>query len=357
MSSNKRRRVMAKDGEERAPVVAAVAKRVTTAAIEPELDEIPKLVLVDLHKNDSSAVKQALKRMDKLLPIEDDEEDSDELQDRRQDLIRTGAVAMVVLTMQKWRGNKKIQEHACRFLGHFQYYCRSYEDGGYYYLEDTLAKAGGIEAVLTAIQAFPNSLKVCRAGCWTLSHWNWLVPLQDDLVPGLWMTISRRFIEEWNGLQIIKTTMKAFPQDGDLQAWCCGIFDRLAHQKDFRKALIDAGLISSVGAALETHSEHQWVKVYGGEFMTVMFGNDEQRNDEEDNQDEEDNEDLQDTEDEEDSKDLQDTEDEEDSKDLQDTEDDVEEDSKDLQDTEDDDDSKNEGGSEDDYTSEEEFCF
>jgi hypothetical protein len=126
MSSTKRQRVS--DDEEPAPVrVLSLAASATAAAIEPELDEIPKL-MKELQKEDAESLEQALLRISEILATSAQELDSDEGKERRSKLIWHGGVPSTLLAMENFPGHENIQTIACDFFDDFQTYISSNKD-------------------------------------------------------------------------------------------------------------------------------------------------------------------------------------------------------------------------------------
>ena len=220
--------------------------------VKPTLNEIPKLLMVDLQQSDADSVLIALKRLKKVLKIGGDKE-------KRKQAILMGGVTLVLLQMQKWRNHEQIQVQGCLCLGWFN--CP---------LDSTTHKVsletGSVEVMTTALKTFFGSLNVNTYACEALA-----LVLRLDVNPDVSKPLTFKFVREYGGLQLILDAMKAFPDNARLQRHCCEVLQNLAKGTELRKPLIAAGSVECVAKAIRTHMQDETFGEYGSSFMAELF--------------------------------------------------------------------------------------
>jgi hypothetical protein len=228
--------------------------------VEPKLDEIQELIMVELQKDDDDAVVRALCRMMSLTECENEGDFG--WRDQVEEFFVSGAFPVILLTMRKWSMDKVVQDCCCGLLARLMGVSEEYDC--------MVVKLGGVEAVLTALQAFPESSRVA-VSVFTMIR-NLFACLDLERVPYPVLSASRRFVKELNGLEMVKDAMTIFAGDVEIQARCCELLLSLAHQKEFHKALLKSGTVTAVCSSLERHLEKGYLKKTGSKFMKLMFG-------------------------------------------------------------------------------------
>lgn len=264
-TATKRRRV-SEGGEVQPPENPSAATTTTPAAVEPALEELPKLVFVDLQKDDEDAVKEALARLDTILYAAAAGDDGDEQLEN--ELLLASAVPLILLTMHKWKMNEHIQLTVCNCL--VNVFALDKE------ARVVMAQLGGLEAVVAALNSFPDSIDINRFACAALL--NFCPQLGEDEPPANILEAARRFVQELNGLEIVATAMKKFPDDVDFQGWCVGLLGNFAVREEFHGALLKEGAVAAVAVALQRHLWDGYINQHANEFMKQVFGKDAWQN-------------------------------------------------------------------------------
>jgi hypothetical protein len=198
--------------------------------VQPDLTDIPKLVLVDLQKDDVDVVATALKQLFDLILTS-----NASWEENQKDAISFGAVAEVLRAMRKWQMHEAVQLNGCRCLGNLAYKSN--------HGKDLIARSGGMEAVVNAMKVFPNH-----------EHLNLIAAIAlnklffDDSVR---TSFGRRFVEDLNGLGLLLTTLSNFQAHNKINEYCCGVLYQLAVESDLREAIVKAGVVSAVASAME----------------------------------------------------------------------------------------------------------
>lgn len=220
----------------------------TPSVTQPNLDEIPRLILVDLQKDNLEEIEQALKNLRQRINHGSDVS----REEMRKDALLVGAPGVIIRNMQRWRRCPSIQVYGCQCLTNLSYSV----------LERKIAvvNSGGVEAMVDAMKSLPEYLAVQHSAINALA--NILSRLPD---------VTKRFVEEWQGLELIVRAQKRFLHDVGMQRSCCRIFFNLAFDSDIKEELYKAGAISSVGIAIEHHSEDVEVRRLGTKFMNKLF--------------------------------------------------------------------------------------
>ena len=236
---SKRRRI---DDPETVPSSASQPTAETTGVqlVEPKLREIPKLVLVDMQKDDPHSVIQAMNLLvDKTL-------DSDQGK-----LFQAVAVPKILDAMQKWQHHEGLQREACYCIRRI---CKHDSD-----LSELMASLGGLEALVNAMIVFPTSVRIHEYALGAIRY----VAAEDS--PGL-----VRFMKGLKGIDLTLRAMESFQDNAGVQRACCRLFCSLACGPVSKKALAEAGVISAVATCMEENWENMSVMKAAGEFMDIM---------------------------------------------------------------------------------------
>lgn len=228
------------------PAVAPVPSPSTyIPGIQPKLSEVAQLVLVELQKNTEEDVEVALKKLrEDILPKCPEDARTDQWKKNKQELICTGAVAMITLTMQKWQTIEKIQVACCKCLIPL---VPGWEMGAC-----AIAVSGGIEAIAIAMKSFPYSVDIASATHYLL-HSIFLQLKKEPVAPAVQQS-ARRFVEEFHAIHLLQSTLVG-----------CQVILLLASQKEFQKKITDAGVMDHATAALSSFPDLEFVKIDGRE--------------------------------------------------------------------------------------------
>lgn len=124
------------------------------------------------------------------------------------------APALIVYTMVNWSQDEPIQIWGSGCLGFLSGQC---EQGRW-----TVIEAKTMEAITTAMKTFPDSNRVQSNGCGVLVNLLGREPTTDLEL------MTRDFVEEHQGLELIQEAMFKFPRDPEVQRMGCAIFWRMS---------------------------------------------------------------------------------------------------------------------------------
>lgn len=215
--------------------------------VQPVLGEIPQLLFVEMQKENPDDVANAMIQLWNRMRTSEE---------KRKAAIKSGAHFLVPMTMRKWQQHEGVQRDGTFCLCTIA--CAS---------EDVLLlmfESGGMEAFVNSIRSFPSSEDVVGHGLSAIR--NWLC--QSDVTRKV---IGRRFVEDLNGIRLVLDAMSKFEDVSFLLQDCCMIFHELAKQKELRKPMIEAGVLSAVAGTIEKHLEDPLVKKAAGLFMKKMY--------------------------------------------------------------------------------------
>lgn len=217
--------------------------------VRAHLERIPKLLLEDLQGHDASVVTKGLTRLANLFMIS--------LQ-FRQEAYESGAAGILLVVMKTWRFHSDIQQEACRC---WQNLALQYPEA-----VRSFARVGALEAVLTALQQFPNILQVQKNGFAAINN---CLAVHEE--PNIVAPLARHFVNNLRGLELVTRTMEDCPDEAKLQKRCCGIlFSLCALYPDCKASIRKLGAIALVGKAVKTHAEDHAVHVVAKFFLTAM---------------------------------------------------------------------------------------
>lgn len=223
---------------------------VTVDLVQPQLEEIPKLIVVDMQKDNADDVAGAIKKLYDLLGTDDpDSKKNQKL------AIGLGAATVVIGALRRWQMNEGVQKEGCGCLIRLAY---NHCDG-----TSWIVQSGGVEALINAMKQFPDTSSVNSNASGGLRN------LFNDT--SVRESSGRRFVEDLKGLELLLEAMKTFPNDAQLQEDCCVIFGAFATEKEMRDTMVRAGVLTAVSGAIERHFENENVRAQGEDFMQIMY--------------------------------------------------------------------------------------
>ncbi|CAB9511481.1 expressed unknown protein [Seminavis robusta] len=269
-SESKRRRISLEESRPQPSVVVSSSPTgvhpaddpAAVSVVAPKLDEIPQLLFVELHKDRPESVVEALKRISDLFLVQDDNNKHDPAIKNWEKTHYLGPISFVVVTMNKWSTNHDVQLWSCGALCNLL----SVKKSSTAML--SMAKSGGVEAVIGAMKTFPQSDDLQMDACMALGNTFFNVTKRHKIV----QDCAARFVEELEGVALMLGVMKQFPDDEELLNNCCWLFDSLAtcfpqHHGMF----IDAGVVEVVASVQKRYSGNETLKQATKEFMSTMF--------------------------------------------------------------------------------------
>jgi len=159
----------------------------------------------------------------------------------RKELRQMGGLLAVVNFMKKHRSKAVVQFEGCRLLW-------SYVGGGDDPYDTAIAKAGGIETILQAMEHHPTFGDLQEIGCRTLHYFT------------CGSAVNAKSVAEHNGLTIIVQAMKEYPQNEELQEHALWALSSLARDDQERlgngSAIFRAGGLSAIAVAAEQYAQH-----------------------------------------------------------------------------------------------------
>jgi len=140
--------------------------------------------------------------------------------------------------MSKWIHVPKIQAEACKVLQSGSIYQQS--------RSPPLALAsnsGVLEAILLAMESYPDHLFVQQYGCGALMN---LFCCREN---------ANRAVKVLDGIYVIVVAMKYFPTSSLLQAYACSALYNLAQWEEYKEPIVSAGGLIVIATAVTLHSD------------------------------------------------------------------------------------------------------
>jgi hypothetical protein len=215
------------------------------------LDQVPHLLLVELMKSNTGDVINALERLKDLFH---------ENEKNRIDGIDMGAPGLISQTMRKFPSELEVQASGCTCLCWLTFQPRQKR------VCAITARAGGVDAIVAAMKSFPDVDFINGDACSALA--NIFVPGDNFLQL---QSAARSFVDRWEGLKLIRDTMKSYPDYAHLQASCCALLCHLARDDSFHEAMNQLDLVAEAAAALEHHYTDGNVKRNADIFIKEML--------------------------------------------------------------------------------------
>ncbi|CAB9530228.1 expressed unknown protein [Seminavis robusta] len=229
-----------------------------------ELGEIRGLLRDEIGNGDVTEVLMGLKALaDHLRP------ENRNAQCNINHAFNAGAPHVVVNAMGKWHSSAPIQTVACCCIFYLAYDFNASGDVIAKARRMDLAKAKGLEAVVTAMKTFPESKPIRFSGCGAMMK---LIPVAEKLgerrnsvnsnaIAVAVHNATRRCVEDLDGISVLTETMNMFPDYGGLQSVCLEALCKLASHEEFKAAAMRDYVVEAVAATLETHGEDESISV------------------------------------------------------------------------------------------------
>ena len=269
----------------------------TTTAVKEDYDDddgtpskspyqIAQLIVMDLPSQNAITAKIAAQNLTQNLRVATYE--------KCHELYRAGAVAVLLIAMNQHSRDEVIQSEGCLALGYLMHQCAPE-------IKDVCVQIGGLTAILTALESFPEDPQVQRCGIFAISIFfgkhevaeekdtdsenaNNVVKAkkskrnkqQKKLAKQQKKEVVKRYFVDDNhstGVQLLLTAMKTFPEDEQLQTTCIGILVDLRkfQKKVCRIVYRTQGAITAVATATEMHSDNKHVQKMAKKFMKMVF--------------------------------------------------------------------------------------
>ena len=164
-----------------------------------------------------------------------------------------GAPLPIINAMRKFQSNEEVQYWACA--------CLVWMPGTIDAKISTL-HCGGLEALMDAVKVHSASLGVLDASFVAIGN-IFTIPDARSL------HYVHRFVEELDGVGIVVSTMKRYPDDTFLQGSACKALHSVSQMYGPRGKVMDA--VGVVGLAIEKHRQDKNVQTFGRKFMAVVY--------------------------------------------------------------------------------------
>lgn len=232
---------------------AEEAEEPTTAApvlFDPDLDEIPKLLLVDLQDEDGAKAGVALKKLCELVAGPEDAKKK-KIEETR----KMGGHALVIAAMKRHQHNRLVQRSGCRF---FQWAVSIAK------IPSTLVQLGVFEALANAMTLYPSHENLHFYSCNAIQL---LLGSKKSL--GKW---GPKFVFDLGAIPLILETMQRFLSSPKVVDQCCMCFQRfLLFGADAKKALRSGGVATLVASAVEKYPQDKELQKSASDFMVQFF--------------------------------------------------------------------------------------
>jgi len=190
------------------------------------LSPIQKLLRVDLLKDDSNAVEEALTQLANMCVNSEE---------NRATIHRLGGTAILPGILQKWYGFSDIQAEGCRALSNASI------DAAF---RKSVKEPGGLDVIIWAMKSYPDNLEVQTYGCGALM--NVVCEVSDN---------AKHVVNPLNGIDCIIAAMNKFAEDAELQRYACGALDLLTEWDEFKEPVKQAGGRRALFDAIENHQD------------------------------------------------------------------------------------------------------
>ena len=162
-------------------------------------------------------------------------------------VVRAGGIDAVVSAMAAHPADELLQRHACRVLAHL-----SDDDAR---ACTTIARVGGLEAVTSAMRTFDRALQLQRSGCAILAH---SLTVQDvdepeEVADCLALELGSAIVEA-EGVGLLLGALVNAPEDAAVQRDCCAALAALAqHGEGQHKVIVSRGGMHAALFAVRRH--------------------------------------------------------------------------------------------------------
>lgn len=231
----------------------------TTAAmtVPPVIEEVPKLLLVDLQSNDIRQITCALEKLSILLK-------ECPANKRGKEVFLLGGHATILLTMHRFQGTIK----AIHYFGPKCLYFLTLAECNF--LPTALAKLGGIEVLLKGMKAFTNSYKVQSWSCFALERILAGLNVNEAPLPGKDSHLER-FCFDLGGLAMILNTMTNNRRQKKLQLASCNIILSCDHHLRRYCSEENLGVIALILNVMKTFRDNEEFQLLGCKLLLVVL--------------------------------------------------------------------------------------
>ncbi len=168
--------------------------------------------------------------------------------EHRERVVRAGGIDAIVAAMVAYPADEVLQRDACCALAHLS--------EGDACACTHIARAGGLKAVASAMRTFDSVLKLRRWGCAVLAHS--LGAEEEDQPEEVAVRLAQERVEaimESEGVGLLLSALTDTPKDAAIQRDSCAALAALAqHNETQRNVIVSRG---AVGAALAAVSRHR----------------------------------------------------------------------------------------------------
>jgi len=200
---------------------------------DSKLTPIQQIIWVELWKDDSNAVEEALRELHDL------SDGNNPGNTANAELVfRTGGPTTIVGAMRKWHGVPAIQVAGCRALCNIAHFYNGFAMAG--------KETGAIDAVVWAMGNYPNDCSIQLDGIGSLTNF---VRITAN---------SEYFVKELDGVKLVVAAMKSFKDMAQLQKNASSALLQLLlsyNEDGCTKAIVKAGGRKALLEAVETHDD------------------------------------------------------------------------------------------------------
>ena len=196
------------------------------------LSPIQKILGVDLLADDSNTVQSALAQLANLCWS-----NTEDFSENRATVHRLGGATIVTGIMRKWYGFPVIQAEGCRALQNASVKSAALS-------KKSVKDSGGLDAIIWAMESYPDNLQVQTNGCGALR--NVVLGVKEN---------AEHVVNTLNGVDWIIAAMNKFPHDAKLQKYACVALDNLTEWDEFKDPVKQAGGRRALFDAIENHKD------------------------------------------------------------------------------------------------------
>jgi hypothetical protein len=244
-SSEGTRTVRIKDG----------AKHNMMTAPDMDLEQIPRLLLVDIWVDDADVVIEALDDLaDLCVSDEDDsEEEKEAARKHRQDILNSGGHLAIVRVMRQWYFHAKVLTCCANVLVNASH-CQAEEFLG------NAVHLGTIKLLLTAMKNFPLDSTLQRYCLGALGN------LSSACKE------NAKNLTDLGGAGVIVTALRTFPYNRDIQLWASWSLEEIGQYEDCRLAVAKAGGLKALASVMEFFDHDEELQSQANDAMLKLRG-------------------------------------------------------------------------------------
>ena len=184
--------------------------------------------------------------------------DANESETRTHEAYGFASPITIGTAMRSFQWHEGVQEQGCRCLE-----ILSASDSNSKYVLTSFV----MEAVVNAIQSFPESRSLLHCGLKTIINLS-KDATKDEVV----CDYCSSFVNKWNGIQLTLSAMERFSNDVHMLQSCCSVLWNVALVKKFHEPLYDAGALEALCRVFEKHySSNDDLKRIARDGMNALF--------------------------------------------------------------------------------------